>query len=149
MVNAVLTASRVLVAVSARSIAAVEDRLTLTQFRALVVLAKDEATSLHHLADRLGVGSSSALRTVDRLVDLGLVRRTPNAENRREVLLRLSEEGRHVTDAVTAARRGEVARILRRMPEQSRAELVGAFTAFAAAADEPAVSPPDAGVLAW
>ncbi|BBJ46050.1 hypothetical protein SSPO_087680 [Streptomyces antimycoticus] len=38
MVTALLTASRLLVAVSARSLAAVEDSLTLPQFRMLVVL---------------------------------------------------------------------------------------------------------------
>ncbi|MBS2539761.1 hypothetical protein KGQ20_44170 [Catenulispora sp. NF23] len=37
--DAVLTASRLLVAVSARSLNEVEDSLTLPQFRALVVLA--------------------------------------------------------------------------------------------------------------
>lgn len=38
MVNALLTASRLLVAVSARSLAAVEEALTLPQLRMLVVL---------------------------------------------------------------------------------------------------------------
>lgn len=38
MVTALLTASRLLVAVSARSLAAVEESLTLPQFRMLVVL---------------------------------------------------------------------------------------------------------------
>jgi hypothetical protein len=38
MVNALLTASRLLMAVSARSLASVEESLTLPQFRMLVVL---------------------------------------------------------------------------------------------------------------
>ena len=39
MTTAVLTASRLLVAISARSLAAVEDTVTLPQFRLLVLLS--------------------------------------------------------------------------------------------------------------
>ena len=48
---AVLTASRLLVAVSARSLAEVGERVTLPQFRMLVVLATRGATKLVGLAD--------------------------------------------------------------------------------------------------
>ena len=51
MVTSVLTASRVLVAISARSLAAVEDTLTVPQFRMLVVLDTSGATSLSRLAE--------------------------------------------------------------------------------------------------
>ncbi|MFC7655431.1 hypothetical protein ACFQV8_01700 [Pseudonocardia benzenivorans] len=39
LVDAVMTASRVLVAVAARSLAAVDEDVTIAQYRALVVLA--------------------------------------------------------------------------------------------------------------
>ena len=113
LVSAVLTASRVLVAVSARSLAQVEERVTLTQFRALVVLSGGEGrTNLNRLADALAVTPSTALRTVDRLVAAGLATRQENAENRREVLLGLTVDGQRIVRDVTSTRREEIAAIL-------------------------------------
>lgn len=90
----VLTASRLLVAVSARSLSAVEDRVTLPQFRMLVVLSTRGATKLVALADLLHVAPSTAMRMVDRLIAAGLADRQVNPDNRRETLLRLTAEGR-------------------------------------------------------
>ncbi|MGZ4447751.1 MAG: MarR family winged helix-turn-helix transcriptional regulator [Nocardioides sp.] len=142
LVSAVLTASRVLVAVSARSLAQVEDRLTLTQFRALVVLSGGAGrTNLNGLADQLAVTPSTALRTVDRLVAGGLATRRENADNRREVLLGLTDEGERTVREVTGVRRQEISSILDRMPVRSRSALVAAFRAFATAAGEPDAEP--------
>lgn len=148
VVIAVLTASRVLVAVSARSLAEVEDRLTLPQFRALVVLESRRTVNLNGLAADLGVAASSALRTIDRLVASGLAERRENPENRREVLLSLSRRGARVVHAVTARRSQEIAEILSRMSQRRRSDLVSAFRSFAAAADEPDPSL-DPAVLGW
>ena len=68
LVSALLTASRALVGVSARSLAHVEDAVTITQFRTLVVLEGHGDTRLNQLAERLGVTASTALRMVDRLI---------------------------------------------------------------------------------
>ena len=139
--TAVLTASRVLVGVSARSLAGVEDRLTLSQFRTLVVL-EGRAPTLSELADRLGVTASTAMRTVDRLAEADLVVRGENPRDRREVRLELTPEGARVVREVTALRRAEVARIVARMPTAQRAHLLAALQSFAVAAEEPV---PDAG----
>lgn len=91
--RAVLTASRLLVAISARSLAAVEERVTLPQFRMLVVLSMRGATKLVVLADQLQVAPSTAMRMVDRLIAAGLADRQTNPGNRRETLLQLTDEG--------------------------------------------------------
>src|SRR3954464_10989393 len=62
LTDAVLTASRLLVAVSARSIAAVEDTITLAQFRLLVVLDSRGPMKLIGLAELLAVNPSAATR---------------------------------------------------------------------------------------
>lgn len=135
--SAVLTASRLLVAVSARSLAAVEEKVTLPQFRLLVVLASRRDSNLAALAEALAVNPSTALRMVDRLVAAKLVTRRINPANRREVVLRLTPAGRQVVDEVTARRREEIATIVRRMAPRPRAGLVRALRAFADAGDEP------------
>ncbi|MFE6331968.1 MarR family winged helix-turn-helix transcriptional regulator [Streptomyces sp. NPDC057806] len=135
--RAVLTASRLLVAVSARSLAEVEERVTLPQFRMLVVLSTRGATKLVALADLLQVAPSTAMRMVDRLIAAGLADRQANPDNRRETLLRLTEEGRRTVADVTARRRAEIATIVERLAPAQRMALIEALTAFNEAGGEP------------
>jgi hypothetical protein len=67
VVDGVLRASRALVAVAARSIAQVDDTVTLPQYRALVALAARGPQNMGALADELGVHASTATRMCDRL----------------------------------------------------------------------------------
>ena len=136
-VNALLTASRALVGVSARSLADVEEHVTLTQFRALVVLAAHGDGTLGQLAGRLGVNASTAQRQVDRLVRDGLVDRRENPQDRRQVAIALTQNGSRLVDAVTSRRRAAIARIVRDVPGADRHALIAALEAFASAADEP------------
>ncbi|MFD5426566.1 MarR family winged helix-turn-helix transcriptional regulator [Streptomyces sp. NPDC127084] len=136
--RAVLTASRLLVAVSARSLAAVEERVTLPQFRLLVVLSMQGPAKLVTLADRLGVNPSTAMRMVDRLIAAGLAVREPNPDSRRETLLRLTDEGHALVEDVMARRRREITAIVTRLDPAQRTALVDALTAFTEAGGEPA-----------
>ncbi|MEV7245017.1 MarR family winged helix-turn-helix transcriptional regulator [Streptomyces sp. NPDC093248] len=141
--RAVLTASRLLVAVSARSLAAVEDRVTVAQFRMLVVLSTRGTTKLVELAELLQVAPSTAMRMVDRLIAAGLADRQANPVNRRETLLRLTEEGRRTVEEVTARRRAEIAAIVQRLRPMERLALVEALNAFNEAGGEPLAPGPD------
>lgn len=149
--RAVLTASRLLVAVSARSLAAVEDRVTLPQFRLLVVLSTHGSAKLVVLADRLSVNPSTAMRMIDRLIAAGLADRQINPGNRRETVLRLTREGRSLVEDVTAKRRQEITSIVERLAPEQRAALIGALTAFTEAGGEPAVAAGEGGLypLGW
>ncbi|TQK51234.1 MarR family transcriptional regulator [Streptomyces sp. SLBN-118] len=135
--RAVLTASRLLVAVSARSLASVEDRVTLPQFRLLVVLSTHGAAKLVVLAERLAVSPSTAMRMVDRLIAVGLVDRQTNHDDRRETVLRLTPEGVRIVQDVMARRHQEIASIVERLAPEQRAALIAALTAFTEAGDEP------------
>ncbi|MFE4870574.1 MULTISPECIES: MarR family transcriptional regulator [unclassified Streptomyces] len=148
--RAVLTASRVLVAVSARSLAAVEDRVTLPQFRLLVVLSTHGTAKLVVLADLLGVNPSTAMRMMDRLIAAGLADRQVNPDNRRETLLRLTDDGRRLVEEVTARRRADIAAIVERLAPDQQSALVDALTAFAEAGGEP-MAPDEASLypLGW
>lgn len=149
--RAVLSASRVLVAVSARSLAAAEDRVTLPQFRLLVALSTHGAAKLVDVADRLGVNPSTAMRMVDRLIASGFAVRQPNPDNRRETRLGLTPEGRRIVEEVTARRREEISGIVERLAPGQRSALVDALTAFAEAGGEPAdrKAAPDLYPLGW
>lgn len=140
---AVLTASRALLAVVARSIAPELDRITVPQFRVLVILSTAPAPVRNgDLAAALGVHPSTFTRNADRLVAAGWVRRTENPDNRRETLIALTRAGRGLVDSVTERRRREIRAILARLEEPDRALVLRAMGAFARAAGEP-----DAGSL--
>jgi len=136
VVTAVLSGSRLLVAVAARSLSAVEGRVTLPQFRMMVLLAGHGETKLVTMAELLGVNSSTAMRMADRLVAAGLVVREVNPRNRRESLMRLTAEGRRVVDQMTERRRAEIGAIVARMPAEQRRALISAMNAFNAAGGE-------------
>ncbi len=141
VVTAVLTASRLLVAVSARSLASVEESLTLPQFRMLMVLDTRDPMNISRLGEHLDVIPSTAMRMVDRLAAAGMLEREPSAANRREILISLTDKGRSVVREATERRRAEIARIVAAMPKTQRAGLVAALTAFTEAGEEPAARP--------
>lgn len=140
--DAVLLASRALVAVASRSIAAVDDAVTLPQFRALVVLDGDEGgMNVGSLANELRIQPSTATRLCDRLVRRGLARRRVNASNRREVTIVLTSDGRALVREVTRRRRREIASIMVKVPAAQRVAIVEALTAFRQAAGEDELTP--------
>lgn len=136
VVNAVLSASRVLVAVAARSLADAAEEVTLTQYRTLVVLASRGPQSLAGLAEAVAVTPATATRMCDRLVRKGLIRRRTEPGNRRQVRLSLTSAGRVLVDGVTKRRRAEIERIVDTMPAEEQAVLVQALGRLAAAAGE-------------
>jgi DNA-binding MarR family transcriptional regulator len=136
--DALLTASRLLVAISARSIAQVDETITTAQFRTLVILSNEGPMNLATLAGRLGVQPSATGRMVDRLVGAGLIDRQMHPTSRRELLAALTSRGQQVVRQVTAHRRTEIARVVEAMSPADRRGLVCALTAFTAAGGEPA-----------
>jgi len=144
--DAVLVASRALVGIAARSLAAVEDTVTLAQYRALVLLASRGELNVGSLADALGLHQSTATRLCDRLVTKALVDRKHSEESRREVVVALTPAGHALVRAVSKLRRREIHKIVQRMPANRRSALVASFSEFAEAADE---LPDEAWKLGW
>jgi DNA-binding MarR family transcriptional regulator len=136
MVDAVLGASRVLVAVAARSLADAGEDVTLTQYRSLVVLASRGPQTVAELADLVAVTPPTASRLCDRLVKKGLIRRRVGRHDRRQVHIALTETGRELIDAVTVRRRREIADLLAAIPPETQRSVVTALTQLAEVAGE-------------
>jgi DNA-binding MarR family transcriptional regulator len=135
-VDAVLTASRSMVAVAMRSLGAAAEETTIAQYRALVVLASRGPQRMVDLAGALDVAPSTAGRMCDRLVRNGLIRRHRARGDRRAVLVSLTPAGRRVVDEATARRRALIADILARLPVPEQQAVAEALRVFAAAAGE-------------
>jgi DNA-binding MarR family transcriptional regulator len=136
VLEAVLGASRVLVAVAARSLAGIAEEVTLPQYRALVVLASRGPQKVAALAEALDVTPPTATRMVDRLVKKGLVRRRSSQSDRREVRVSLTQAGRSLVAQVTARRRREIAAILSRIPVDHLVDMTALLGELAEAAGE-------------
>ncbi len=132
-----MSASRVLVALSARAMVEVDPSLTPIQLRALVVLRSRGSVGLTELADALGVHPSNATRACDKLVAADLLHRRDNPENRRALLLELSPTGKQVVRSIEGYRRQGVIEVLRRLTPERRAQVAAAMGEFAAAGGEP------------
>jgi DNA-binding MarR family transcriptional regulator len=144
--DAVLTASRALVGVAARSLAVADAEVTLPQYRALVILAARGPCLVKELAEALSIHPSTATRLCDRLVAKRLVRRSPARDSRREIVVSLQSRGRNLVEKVTTVRRREIAAIVARVPTELWNPAVIALTAFAEAAGE---VPDQAWSLGW
>lgn len=102
-----------------------EAELTLPQYRVLVFLAP-RGRPATHVAALLGVTPSTVTSVVDGLVARGLVERAADDQDRRRVVLHLTDEGRRATamgDRVVGA---ALDRLLARLePAEAETALVG------------------------
>jgi DNA-binding MarR family transcriptional regulator len=150
-VDGVLAASKALVGVAARSLAALgDDELTLPQFRALLLVVEGRASGPGDLATLLEVHPSNATRIVDRLVAKGLLDRAVPEDDRRSVALAPTSSGRAAVSRVLTARRRVLEEILGRMPDDEATVVGVSLARFADTAGEAAGEPADdAWRLGW
>ncbi|HEX7354759.1 MAG TPA: MarR family transcriptional regulator [Mycobacteriales bacterium] len=134
--DVLLSASRALVAIAARSLGPIEDQVTLAQYRALVVIAARGPLRPADLAAELDVTPSTATRLCDRLSRKKLINRSHRESDRREVELTLAAEGRKLVNDVTARRRRDLRRVLARISPEQQGQLVESMRLFTEAAGE-------------
>ena len=135
--DATLLASRALLGMVAASLQPVLDRVTLPQFRVLVLLESLGPSRSGALADRLGVHPSTFSRTVDRMAAAGLVRRQTSPDSRREVIVTSTAKGRRLVDSVTKRRARLMRRALEPLAADQRQLIIDGMTTLASAMNEP------------
>lgn len=134
---AFLTASRALLGVVARSVAPALDKITVPQFRVLVVLSNaDGPMRSGDLASALGIQPSTFTRTADRMVSAGWITRNENPSNRREHLVALTTAGKRLVTQVTNRRHKEISQILGNLDAKQVKAVLAAMEAFSVAAGE-------------
>ncbi|QGY38702.1 MarR family transcriptional regulator [Pseudodesulfovibrio cashew] len=70
--------------------------LTLPQVHALEILGTHEALRMKELAEKMGVTTGTLTVLADRLEKAGMVRRKPHEEDRRSILVELTDSGRTI-----------------------------------------------------
>lgn len=135
--DAIIRASRALVGIAVRSLTASDEEVTLPQYRTLVTLTYGGGRRLADLASSLGVSPSTATRMCDRLVRKGLITRTRDEIDRREVNLEVTPAGKHIVEGVIERRRTDVHELLKLIPISTRNQLVESLNVLAGATGEP------------
>ena len=135
-----LIASRLLVAISARSIARVDETMTIPQLRALLVVAAAGRMTVENLSGVLGGERSATGRVAERLAAAGLLALRPHEKSRRELLVVVTPRGAKAVEDLAAFGRQELGGVVRRMAPAEQGALLGALTAFAAAVGDSASS---------
>ena len=146
LTDAVLSASRALIGVAARSLTAAGEDVTLVQYRTLVLLGYSGPQRITDLASELLVTSSTVTRLVNRLARKEMVLRYRSPQDRRATCVEITARGRDVVLAVMNRRREEMSRIVRRVPVRDRRQIVTALEALSVAAGE---APEQSWTLGW
>lgn len=136
VIEALLLASRAMVAFAARTLAELDPEVTMPQSRALVVLASRGPQRVTDIASDLGVAPSTATRMCDRLVRKSLIRRYRSAANRREVRLSLTPSGQSLVRELSERRRAQLARYVEAVPEEAYVHVAAALQVFSSAVGE-------------
>ncbi len=129
--DALLEASKALVGIALRTL---PEKVTLSQFRALLFVGGAGSMRSADLADRLAVSPSTATRVCDRLVRAGYLRRQPAAADRREVRLSLTSAGAQLVERGLKKRRQALTDLVARIPAADRSSLLRSLAVFEGAA---------------
>lgn len=134
-VQALMATSKVLTAVVSRSLNAAGSAVTIPQLRILVMLSSQGPLNLTAVAQALGVNASNASRTCDQLVTGGLVLRSADTEDRRNIVLRLSISGTALVEQLMSYREAVLGEIAEGMKPKERVALASGLGAFLRAAE--------------
>jgi DNA-binding MarR family transcriptional regulator len=110
--------------------------VSMPQFRTLGVLQHHPGASLSVVAQHLGSTTASASKLIDALVRLGFVTRADAPEDRRKVVLNLTEAGERAREAAREAALGHLAELLMRLNDGDRQSVVRAMDALRAVLTE-------------
>jgi DNA-binding MarR family transcriptional regulator len=98
--------------------------LSVTQARLLGIL-RDRLPTMNELARLLGLDKSSVTGLVDRAERRGLVARVPSMEDKRAILVKLTDEGRDLVASAAGGFAAEVSALLEVLPASDREALAG------------------------
>lgn len=99
----------------------------------LMALSSSGAQRASDLADLFSIDKGAVSRQVQTLLELGLIERNPDAEDRRAMILAISNEGQRRLASMSADRRREIGDRLADWDEQELAEFVRSLSRYNAA----------------
>jgi len=109
--------------------------LTIPQLKSLFYISRHGRVNLSGLASGIRVTPANVTGIVDRLVEQGLLTRTPDPDDRRISWLTVTDEGKTLINDLREGRVQEMRRILDKLTEEELAIVARGFEVVAAAAE--------------
>lgn len=97
--------------------------ISVPQFRALAFLDRNPGASLFELAEHLGVTRATASANTERLVQRNFVNRCDHPQERRRVVLQLTEAGKEHLQKAREQTRADIAALLNSLTEEQIAQI--------------------------
>jgi DNA-binding MarR family transcriptional regulator len=104
--------------------------VSLAQCHALMEIDSRGSLSLLDLAQGLGLDKSTLSRTVDGLVNIGLVERRPHPNDRRSIQLFLTDQGQRTCDDINEKNDALFMRVINRLNPENRESVLLGFQAL-------------------
>jgi DNA-binding MarR family transcriptional regulator len=98
--------------------------ITLVQCHAIVEVGRKGKINLNELADLLHVDKSTMSRTINNLVESGLAARELNGDDRRYVIIQLTQEGQRFFKETETAMETYYRHVLNRIPQEKQAQVL-------------------------
>jgi DNA-binding MarR family transcriptional regulator len=107
-----------------------------TQLHVLFLLAAEGPQPMSRLAEALGVSLPNVSGIVERMVEHGHVERTRDDDDRRLVVVGMTDAGRQALDEMDLVRRATLTRVIDALDPTDRQLVLDAFRRLRAAADK-------------
>jgi DNA-binding MarR family transcriptional regulator len=114
--------------------------VTMAQAKVLYVVLAAGHLRMSELASRLGIGASSASEVVERLVELGLLRRVDDADDRRQVVITATPDAAALIERFRELNQRQLREMLGRLDADELAIVAESLEIFHRAIDRGAVS---------
>lgn len=98
--------------------------ITLSQCQTIVEIGRAGTMSVNLLAEILGVDKSTVSRSVDKLVNNGVLMRDTDQEDRRSVILSLSDKGQSVFEEVEKRMTIYFEEVVAAIPDDKREQII-------------------------
>lgn len=108
--------------------------VSMPQMKALMVVLHTGGLPARRLAERMDVGPSAVTALVDKLVEHDLVRREPDAEDRRVIWVRPTERARKLEERLLQTNAAAFRKALQRVAPRDLAKVHEAFSLLLVAA---------------
>ncbi|MGC6464654.1 MAG: MarR family winged helix-turn-helix transcriptional regulator [Akkermansiaceae bacterium] len=105
--------------------------LSFPQFFLLTYLSSEDYLTMSAIAKKMGHSTAAATGLVDRLEKLGFVERVHAAEDRRKIMVRITNEGSQIVDTMRGHIASELSNIMADMEDQDATSIVAANDAIA------------------
>lgn len=98
--------------------------VTFAQCHALVEIGRSKSVSLNQLADILCLDKSTMSKTINNLVNNGMVLRDIDPDDRRFVTIKLTEKGSELFQSIETDREGYFSKVYNSIPENKRKQVI-------------------------